>query len=125
MISVIQLVERLADLDSTILILGESGSGKSVSTLAVMGLHNRKQAQITGQAILNLEVEFPLASGAGIPQEERARVFEAFYTTKPGGTGLGLAVTRTLLEKMGARIEAFRGSRGALFRVTLPMEQPA
>ncbi len=39
----------------TLAIVGESGSGKSVSTLAVMGLHNRKQAQISGQAILNLE----------------------------------------------------------------------
>jgi peptide/nickel transport system ATP-binding protein len=39
----------------TLAIVGESGSGKSVSTLAVMGLHNRKVAQITGQAILNLE----------------------------------------------------------------------
>ncbi len=39
----------------TLAIVGESGSGKSVSTLAVMGLHNRRQAQITGQAILNLE----------------------------------------------------------------------
>ena len=39
----------------TLAIVGESGSGKSVSTLAVMGLHNRKVAQITGEAILNLE----------------------------------------------------------------------
>lgn len=39
----------------TLAIVGESGSGKSVSTLAVMGLHNRKVAQIEGQAILNLE----------------------------------------------------------------------
>ncbi len=39
----------------TLAIVGESGSGKSVSTLAVMGLHNRHQAQITGQAILNLD----------------------------------------------------------------------
>ena len=39
----------------TLAIVGESGSGKSVSTLAVMGLHNRKVAQIQGQAILNLD----------------------------------------------------------------------
>ncbi len=39
----------------TLAIVGESGSGKSVSTLAVMGLHNRKTAQITGEAILHLE----------------------------------------------------------------------
>lgn len=39
----------------TLAVVGESGSGKSVSSLAVMGLHNRKIAQITGSAILNLE----------------------------------------------------------------------
>jgi signal transduction histidine kinase len=71
---------------------------------------------------LRLEIE---DSGPGLTPEQEERLFEAFYTTKPGGTGLGLAVTRTLLEKMGARIEAVRGSRGALFRVTLPMERPA
>ena len=39
----------------TLAVVGESGSGKSVSSLAVMGLHNRKVAQITGSAVLNLE----------------------------------------------------------------------
>ncbi len=39
----------------TLAVVGESGSGKSVSSLAVMGLHNRKIAQITGSAVLNLE----------------------------------------------------------------------
>lgn len=38
----------------TLAVVGESGSGKSVTSLAVMGLHNRKSAIITGQAILNL-----------------------------------------------------------------------
>ena len=39
----------------TLAVVGESGSGKSVSSLAIMGLHNRNVAQITGSAILNLE----------------------------------------------------------------------
>jgi peptide/nickel transport system ATP-binding protein len=39
----------------TLAVVGESGSGKSVTSLAVMGLHNRQQANITGQAILNLD----------------------------------------------------------------------
>jgi peptide/nickel transport system ATP-binding protein len=39
----------------TLAVVGESGSGKSVSSLAVMGLHNRSSAQITGSAILNLD----------------------------------------------------------------------
>lgn len=39
----------------TLAVVGESGSGKSVTSLAVMGLHNRRSARITGEAILNLE----------------------------------------------------------------------
>ena len=39
----------------TLAVVGESGSGKSVTSLAVMGLHDRKRTQITGQAFLNLE----------------------------------------------------------------------
>jgi signal transduction histidine kinase len=59
-------------------------------------------------------------SGPGLSAEQQERIFEAFYTTKPGGTGLGLAVTKTLLEKMGAAVECTNGSMGARFRVVLP-----
>lgn len=59
-------------------------------------------------------------SGPGLSPEELDLVFEAFYTTKPGGTGLGLAVTRTLIEKMGGMIEYAGGATGGCFRVTLP-----
>jgi signal transduction histidine kinase len=59
-------------------------------------------------------------SGPGLSLDQRERIFAAFYTTKSGGTGLGLAVTKTLLEKMGATIESGNGERGARFRVLLP-----
>jgi len=61
-------------------------------------------------------------SGPGLTEGQLERVFEAFYTTKQGGTGLGLAVTRTLLEKMGGTIQAGRGSRGAVFTLSVPAE---
>jgi signal transduction histidine kinase len=48
------------------------------------------------------------------------RIFEAFYTTKPGGAGLGLAVTRTLLEKMSAAITAGNTAHGARFQILIP-----
>lgn len=44
-------------------------------------------------------------TGAGIPEDAAARVFEAFFTTKPGGTGLGLAIARDLIERMGGAID--------------------
>ncbi len=73
------------------------------------------------------EVEIKVEdSGPGLSAEQQDRLFEAFYTTKPNGTGLGLAVTKTLLEKMGASIVvsnrngAGNGtSSGACFRISL------
>ena len=43
-------------------------------------------------------------NGCGIPQEDLERIFDAFYTTKPRGTGLGLATVTQLLEEMGGRV---------------------
>jgi signal transduction histidine kinase len=61
-------------------------------------------------------------SGPGLSAESQEQAFEAFYTTKPGGTGLGLAVTKTVLEKMGATIEASNHAGGARFTIQLPRE---
>jgi signal transduction histidine kinase len=43
-------------------------------------------------------------TGPGLPEEQQDRVFEAFYTTKANGAGLGLAVSRELIENMGGRL---------------------
>jgi len=59
-------------------------------------------------------------SGPGLSKEQQERAFEAFYTTKTSGTGMGLAITRTLLEKMGATIEYVSSGPGAHFRILLP-----
>jgi signal transduction histidine kinase len=60
-------------------------------------------------------------SGVGIPAEHGDRIFEAFFTTKPGGTGMGLALSRTIVEAHGGRLWATANSgRGATFHFTLP-----
>jgi signal transduction histidine kinase len=43
-------------------------------------------------------------NGCGISQEDQARIFEAFYTTKTRGTGLGLATVSQVVEEIGGRI---------------------
>lgn len=75
-----------------------------------------------GGGLLEVDIE---DSGPGLTAEQQDRLFEAFYTTKAGGTGLGLAVTKTLLEKMGASIRSGNGLRGARFEVLLPTEKVA
>ena len=59
--------------------------------------------------------------GPGLTEEAARRVFTPFYTTKPGGIGMGLAVSRALVEANGGRLwsEAAPG-RGGIFHFTLP-----
>lgn len=66
--------------------------------------------------------------GAGIPQEERARVFEAFYTGRPPagvqvkGTGIGLSVVLEFVNAHGGTIEIVDGEHpGAHFRIRMPV----
>jgi two-component system, NtrC family, sensor kinase len=60
-------------------------------------------------------------TGAGIPPEVVAHIFEPFYTTKEEGTGLGLAISYTLIEQQGGtmQVESEVG-RGTLFTIRLP-----
>jgi signal transduction histidine kinase len=60
-------------------------------------------------------------SGPGLDEEQRKHLFEAFYTTKPDGTGLGLAVSRELVEEMGGKLTYKNGSPGAKFIIELPV----
>jgi two-component system sensor kinase FixL len=60
-------------------------------------------------------------TGPGIPADRLPQLFDAFFTTKKDGLGLGLAIARSLAEAHGGRIRADApGQRGATFRLTLP-----
>jgi len=60
-------------------------------------------------------------TGRGIPADRLPQLFDAFFTTKKDGLGLGLAIARSIVEAHGGRIWAEdHGGRGATFRLTLP-----
>jgi signal transduction histidine kinase len=60
--------------------------------------------------------------GPGVPVEVRYRIFEALFTTKAKGSGLGLALCRRILEAHGGSIELEPSERGASFLLTFPPE---
>jgi len=60
-------------------------------------------------------------AGSGLPVKEGERYFEAFFTTKPQGTGMGLSISRRIIESHGGRLWASANTgRGATFQFTLP-----
>jgi PAS domain S-box-containing protein len=61
-------------------------------------------------------------SGPGLDPQHLHRLFDAFYTTKPQGLGMGLAISRSIIEDHGGRLWAKANApRGAVFQFTLPI----
>src|SRR5215467_6334395 len=59
-------------------------------------------------------------SGKGIAEKDLARVFEPFFTTKLEGLGMGLSISRSIVQAHGGRIWADKADDGAMFRCVLP-----
>ncbi|HLO41147.1 MAG TPA: HAMP domain-containing sensor histidine kinase [Phycisphaerales bacterium] len=75
-----------------------------------------------GTPIVQLHV---IDTGPGIPPEAKEKMFQPYFTTKSGGTGLGLPTTRRLIEAHGGRLEVYTElGQGTDFTITLPAEAP-
>jgi PAS domain S-box-containing protein len=62
-------------------------------------------------------------TGVGLPPQQADQIFEAFFTTKVQGTGMGLSISRSIVESHGGRLWAADNSpRGASFYISLPTE---
>lgn len=60
-------------------------------------------------------------TGVGLPPQQAGQIFDAFFTTKPHGTGMGLRISRSIVESHGGRLWAADNSpRGATFHLALP-----
>jgi signal transduction histidine kinase len=74
-----------------------------------------------GQVVVAVE-----DSGTGFTAESQDRLFHAFFSTKPGGLGLGLSICRSIIEAHGGRLSASANAdRGATFQFALPLAEQA
>jgi signal transduction histidine kinase len=74
--------------------------------------------------VLGSQVLFSVSdTGVGLPTEKMDQIFSAFFTTKPQGSGMGLAISRSIVESHGGRLWATANDgRGATFHFTLPIQ---
>src|SRR6202007_1455643 len=85
----------------------------------VEGAHEltiQSQTGETGQVLISVS-----DTGVGLPPQQADKIFDAFFTTKTHGTGMGLRISRSIVESHGGRLWAADNSpRGATFQFTLP-----
>ena len=106
--ALINLVQNAAD----------SISGAGAITLRAR--HGAASLFQRSDPVVILEVE---DTGQGIPRDAEARLFDPFFSTKEGGTGLGLPIAARIAEKHGGYIQySTQRNRGATFSVILPKE---
>jgi PAS domain S-box-containing protein len=93
---------------------------------AVKGVEGRKPAiRVLTLRGSDTTVELSVADdGPGIARDQLDKIFEPFFTNKPGGMGMGLSITRSIVRAHGGRLRAENNERGgATFTVELPAER--
>ncbi|MGA2895521.1 MAG: PAS domain S-box protein [Xanthobacteraceae bacterium] len=87
---------------------------------------NRRELLISSQSEADSILVAVRDSGPGLPEAALERAFEAFYTTKSNGLGMGLSICRSIVEAHGGRLWATSNAPiGAVFQFTIPAVLPA
>jgi C4-dicarboxylate-specific signal transduction histidine kinase len=94
---------------------------------AMKDVDGTRELAIKSRGTSNEQVLLSLSdTGVGLPPQQRDEIFDAFFTTKVHGTGMGLRISRSIVESHGGRLWAANNSpRGATFHVTLPTKVEA
>jgi PAS domain S-box-containing protein len=89
---------------------------------AMKNVDGTRELAIASRLVENEEILVSVSdTGVGLPQQQADQIFNAFFTTKLNGTGMGLRISGTIVESHGGRLWAEHNSpRGATFHVTLP-----
>jgi PAS domain S-box-containing protein len=94
---------------------------------AMKDVDGTRELAIKSQRVDNEHVLVSVSdNGVGLPPHQTDQIFNAFFTTKPHGTGMGLRISRSIIESHGGRLWAADNSpRGASFYLTLPAKVEA
>jgi len=89
---------------------------------AMKDMDGTRELAIKSQRAENEQVLVTVSdTGVGLPQQQAEQIFKAFFTTKSHGTGMGLSISRSIVESHGGRLWATENSpRGASFQFALP-----
>jgi signal transduction histidine kinase len=95
------------------LILNGIEAMKDLGSPGALTISSRRES---GQLVISVS-----DTGVGLTAEQSDQIFNAFFTTKPQGTGMGLTISRSIVESHGGRLWAIANpERGATFHFTLP-----
>ncbi len=89
---------------------------------------DNRRISVTAKTAAANTIEIAVSdTGSGIPPDKVSHVFDSFFTTKASGLGMGLPISRTIIEAHGGRIWAENNNEGsgATFRFTLPVAKAA
>ncbi len=90
---------------------------------AIQSIPQGKQGHIVVK-LLNGQTEHTISvtdNGIGIPEEQKPRIFSPNFTTKSGGTGLGLAMVKNIIDSVNGKISFVSDSGGTTFEIQLPV----
>jgi len=92
------------------------------NAMEAMAESPRRELAVSSAPLADGMVEIAVAdTGQGLPEAVRANLFQPFFTTKEAGMGVGLSISRTIVEAHGGKLTAeANAAGGATFRLTLP-----